>query len=517
MKHQRKGLKLLKENPKHYYLACEQGTGKTWMLMADIEAQYKEGRINAVLVIAPKGVHTNWIKREIPKHMTLEPFMRVWRSGAGKRETAELKKILDPKATDTLRILAMNIDALNTKAGKDFAMRFVQQFDCMVIMDESSRIKTPTSGRTKKMIDIGSWAVSRRTASGTPMPNGPQDLFSQYEFLAPKKGLLGTTSYRAFVAEYTKVQGGNSGIMRHIAMRKLGESRFRKLEAAWKESEARRTDGLSQSLAEYLEQNTNSFFAPQIIEKDATGAPIYRNLDKLQKIIAPYTYRVLKKDCLDLPPKVYQTYDFELTPAQWAVYKEAEDKLRFERDTGELDTFTALTKLIKLRQIVSGFIMLDGEATKLMEPNPRLELLGEILEDESGQFIVWASFREEIKAIAKLMKKLKITCGEYHGGTKPKDREALVDEFQAGNIQCFIGQPQSGGIGLTLTAATKAFYYSNDFNSETRLQSEDRCHRIGTTESVLYGDIVAAGTVDERITAALQRKEEVAHKVLDLI
>jgi SNF2 family DNA or RNA helicase len=312
--------------------------------------------------------------------------------------------------------------------------------------------------------------------------------------LCPDGKLLGTTSYRAFVAEYAELLPRNHGQMKHII------------------------EGIARRKRKRMEEIPDAWL-PQLIAVDAMGAPRWKNLEKLQEMLKPYVFRVLKKDCLDLPEKIYQTYGFTMSASQQSVYEVAEQQLRFERDNGELDIFNALTKIIKLRQIVSGFIMLDGEATKLpaLKDNPRMKLFLELVNDLDGPFIVWATFREELAQIAQALRDLGITCVEYHGGVKSKDRETAVDDFQGGRARAFVGQAQSGGLGLTLTAAETAIYYSNDYNSETRLQSEDRCHRIGTEHNVLYIDIVAEGTIDERIIAALRRKEDVANTVLNYI
>ena len=491
MDHQAIGIELLADNPEFYGLGAEQGTGKTWMLLSDIESAAEIDDINAVAVIAPKGVHTNWTRREIPEHMEVPVDCLAWVSGPNMGQKREMARILTPnKIRGDLAVLSMNIDAVNTPTGYNYLRRFLRTYDCMFIIDESSRIKSPTAGRTKRLLGLAPMAISRRIASGTMMPNGPPDLFSQMEFLSPSGRLLGTNSYRAFVAEYAEVLPPSHALMKHVIER----------------MEKRRGG-----------KKIHPKAMPQMLATNPDGTTRWKNLDKLQALIKPYVYRVLKKDCLDLPDKIYQTYDFELSKPQMAIYKEAEQQLRYERDTGELDAFNALTKIVKLRQIVSGFIMLDGEATTLMEKNPRMELFKEIVTDLDGQFIVWACFREEIAQIAKTLEKMGMTAVQYHGGIKTADREAAVDDFQSGRARAFIGQPQSGGIGLTLTAAQTAIYYANDYNSETRLQSEDRCHRIGTKHKVVYIDIIATGTIDERIVAALKRKEDVAKQVLNYI
>lgn len=495
MDHQVIGIKLLAENPEYYGLGAEQGTGKTWMLLADIERAFEAGDINAAAVVAPKGVHTNWTMREIPAHMELEVDTLAWVAGPGVRQKRKLRRLLTPaKIRGELPVLAMNIDAVNTPTGNGYLRNFLRIYDSVLILDESSRIKNPAARRTKRLLALTSMAPSRRLASGTMMPNGPPDLFSQMEFLCLDGKLLGTTSYRAFVAEYAELLPRKHGQMKHII-----------------EGIARRKGKEPQEIPDG--------WLPQLIATDVMGAPRWKNLEKLQAMLKPYIFRVLKKDCLDLPDKIYQTYSFVLSPSQRRVYATAEQQLRYERDTGELDIFNALTKIIKLRQIVSGFIMLDGEATELpaLHTNPRMKLFLELVRDLKEPFIVWASFREEIAQIAQALKELNIECVQYHGGVKTKDREAAVDDFQTGRAQAFVGQPQSGGLGLTLTAAHTVIYYSNDYNSETRLQSEDRPHRIGLDHPVLYIDIVAENTIDERIVAALKRKEDVARQVMDYI
>jgi len=476
MAHQITGGNLLAANPGFYGLGAEQGTGKTWMLLADAEAQWKSGKATAVLVVAPKGVHTNWIRREIPLHMGIPLRADYYASGAGKRRTKAWEALLE-RDDRWLTIFAINIDALNTPNGYKFAARFLKAHKAIMITDESSRIKNPGAARTKKAIKLGTLAISRRIASGTMMTQGPQDVFSQFEFLLESGGLLGTTSYRAFVAEYCQTLPPDNPIV---------------IEAARK-----------------------SGFAPQIIARDPTGRPIFRNLERLRELMSPYIYRVLKKDCLDLPPKVYSNHYFELPPSQRKVYEAALHELRYERDNGAIDKFSALTKLNKLRQITSGFIMLDGVATALPEDSARLSAFKDLVEDVDGQFIVWAVYREEIRQIAEALRAAGISTVEYHGGVKEKAREEAVDDFQGGSARAFVGNAQAGGIGLTLTAAETSIYYSNDFSLELRLQSEDRNHRKGTKGTVRYIDLVAVDSIDEKVASVLQSKSEVADFVMN--
>ena len=473
MKHQEEGERLLLAAPEFFALGAEQGTGKTWMLLNDAEHQFNKGLIDGLFVIAPKGVHVNWVRREIPSHLSVPVRARYWLSGAGAKFKRDLEKVFFAEPQE-LAVFTMNVDAVNTKAGKEMAERFLKRYNCMFVIDESQRIKTPTAKRTKAILELGKMAISRRIASGTLVANSPLDLFSQFEFLQP--GILGTRSFRAFTAEYAELLPPDH------------------------------------PLVQTIRQRSRSRGTPQVLAKEG-GRPKFRNLNKLHKLIAPHTFRVLKEDCLDLPDKIYTTQFFELSKPQRKVYEFIKSELRYERGDGEIDTFTALTLINKLRQVTSGFIMVDGEATTLREAEPRLSALKEVVADADGQIIIWATFRQEIKQIAAALKDEGVVT--YYGDTSDADRETAIDDFQAGKARIFIGHPAAAGTGLTLTAAKTVIYYSCSYSLEQRLQSEDRAHRIGVKHPVVYVDLAARDTIDEKIAAALQSKKGVASEVLD--
>ena len=482
MKHQLKALRLMNGRA-GYALFMEQGTGKTWTLLADAERLFAAGKIDAMLVIAPKGVHTNWVRREIPQHMDAPLIARAWKSGAGKKVMAHIDEIMAFRQHDEelkLRILSMNIDALNTDAGFIYAKRFLSCTRALMAIDESSRIKNPTSGRTQAIMRLHHLAEVRRIATGTPVTNAPMDVFAQMEFL--ESGLLGTTSYRSFTAEYADLLDPASAMMMSMARRNPRAARA------------------------------------QIVARNEDGTPRWRNLEKLQRLLAPHSFRVLKSECLDLPEKIYQQTFFELAPSQQRAYDLLRQELRIEVDTldaPEMMTVSKLAALVKLQQITSGFIITPQRDIQYVGyENPRLAALLELLEDVQGKIIVWARFKEELRAVAAALAKAGWNVVSYHGDVNDADRETAVDSFQNGAATAFVGQPQSGGIGLTLTAASTVIYYSNDYNSETRKQSEDRAHRIGTKANVVYVDLIATNTVDESISCALQRKSELASAIL---
>jgi len=479
--HQKEGARRLTANPEFYALGAEQGTGKTWMLIDDIERQFAAGKINGALIIAPKGVHTNWITREIPTHMSTPAITSFWLSGSGKRHGRAMERAVEANIEEEpLAIFAMNVDAVNTKAGFAMAMRFLKIRRCMLIVDESQRIKNPSAARSKKVLVLSEFATSRRIASGTLVANSPLDLFGQFEFLAA--GLLGTTSFRSFTAEYAELLPANHRLVQEIRERSRGRGN------------------------------------PQIVAKDREGRPKYKNLDKLRGLMAPYTYRVLKADCLDLPEKIYQTLPYELSPKQRRLHDQIKTEMRYERDDGEIDTFTALTMVNKLQQITSGFIMVDGEATTIQadEAKPRMTALMSAIADANpdGKIIVWCQFQEEIRTVGAALRKDGFVVAEYYGPTKDRDREEAVEAFQNGAADIFLAT-RAAETGLTLTAASTVIYYSWGYSLEGYLQSQDRAHRIGTQRNVVIVNIVARDTIDEHVANSLQAKEEVAAAILD--
>lgn len=483
MKHQLTGRKLL-EDHRFFALAADMGTGKTWMMLDDIERRWGAGEIDAALIIAPNGVHTNWILREAPKHLSVPYDGTFWVSGAGKRHLAGLSRQLIQASHEPRHLVlhAINIDAVNTKGGLEHIERFLGSFApgrVLMAVDESHKIKNLDAKRTQRVLKLGLKAGVRRIASGTIVANSPLDLFAQYEFLGP--GLLGTRSYRAFVGQYAELMSADSQLVQDIMKR------------------------------------TGARGAPQIIAKDRFGNPKYKNLDKLSDLMAPHTFRITKEECLDLPPKIYQTVYFDLDAEQQRAYDHIEEERNWLRGDGNVDTFTALTVITKLRQVTSGFLLVDGVATQLIHAAPRLAALREALEEVTGQLIIWASFKEEIKQIADVLREAGESFVTYSGETKRADREHAIDAFQSGQVRIFLGNPAAAGTGLTLTAASTAIYYSTDFSLEQRRQSEDRSHRVGTKHSVVYIDLVARGTIDERIAAAQQSKQATSDQIMSRV
>lgn len=469
----------------YFALLAEMGTGKTWIVINNMAQLWASAECDAVLIFAPNGVHTNWTLQEFPKHMPdwVRTKIAAWHATPNKKERAALDDLYKTNEERALRILVMNWEALQNKKGQEAAMRFaLSAMRLMIVADESDNMKNPSTQRAKSMMNLKPLSQFRRIMSGTPVNNSPFDLFSQFLFL--HQSILGTDSFYAFKAEYAEMlQDGHK-------------------------------------LLEHIKQKMNrKGFTPQVVARDASGRPKYRNLEKLQKLIAPHSFRILKEECLDLPKKIYKTAWFNLTAEQQRVYKKAKDECRLVFESNETP-FNKLASYMKLAQITSGYYLhpLAEEPVRIEGDNPKLDLLVDRVKQvvaQGSKFIIWARYRIEIADIAKRLREEGISFVEYHGGVSKKDRVQNIDDFERGDKQGFLGNQQSGGVGITLVVAEYVFYFSNNWSLRDRLQSEDRAHRIGQDKNVTYINVAARGTVDELVIGAIEQKKDIATFIVD--
>ena len=442
-------------------LFADMGTGKSFMLINNVALLYDKGKLNGVLIVAPKGVYRNWFDTEIPKHLPdhVEYRMALWSPSPRKAEAQALDNLFT--VTEDLKILVMNIEAFSTPKGTKFATRFLLAHEAMMAIDESTTIKTPNSARSKNTEKVGRGARYRRIMTGSPVTKSPLDLYQQCAFLSD--GCLNLSSYYAFQARYAVT------VERQL--------------------------------------NTHSF-------KQIVG---YRRLDELKEKMDRFAFRVKKEECLDLPEKLYVKREVDLTDEQIKAYNEMKTMALARIDGNLVSTVNALTQLMRLHQIVCGHVKMDDGTVKEL-PNRRISELMSVVEESDGKIIIWANYRHDIEAIKiALSKEYGMTAvGMYYGDTDMDERKRVVAEFQdpESEMRFFVGNPSTGGYGLTLTAANTMVYYSNSFDLEKRLQSEDRAHRIGQTKNVTYIDLIAVNTIDEKIVKALRCKIDIATQVL---
>lgn len=485
-RHQEKAL-LLSAGVEYFALFMDMGTGKSKVIIDTAAYLYAQDKIDAVVVVAPNGVHRNWVLNEIPVHMPdFVDCKAHWyqATGGGKKQQKDWEAVF--KHTG-LKIFCFNVESASNKKGQSELKVCVQTERVLFVVDESQRIKTPGAKRTQFLVNLSRHASFRRILSGSPITQSPLDLYAQCKFLHPT--MTGYTTYTAFKSHFAEIEQRKS---KHVT---------------------------------------------------STGRPIYydhiaryKNTDELERKVSLHCYRVLKKDCLDLPDKVYEKVYVELTAEQRRVYKDLLDKsvaalteecsidippelqgapdeqLMLFFATSKVTAKNAMVKILRLQQVLCGSLP-DDEGTVTVLDNNRLKVMTDLISDIPGKIIIWARFRNDVRLIAEMLRENygEGCLAEFHGGINDNDRMDGVRRFQQDDTcRFFLANQHSGGTGLTLTAASDVIYYSNDFSAEARWQSEDRAHRIGQKNNVTYHDMIAVDTVDEKILDALRDKKQVA-------
>ena len=455
--HQSKALEMSWDKEVFAYF-MEMGTGKSKVLIDNIAMLFNVGKINGALIIAPKGVYKNWFDSEIPSHMPdyVEKKVGLWRTDPNAKD---LKPLFSTGAE--LHILIMNVEAFSSKKGVDFAKKFLSCHNTIIGIDESTTIKNPQAKRTRAIVELGTKSKYRRILTGSPVTKSPLDLFAQCYFLHPY--LLGHESYYTFKVRYAVTKQIN------VSGRTI-----------------------------------------QIV----VG---YRNIGELSEKLKPFSYRVLKDDCLDLPKKTYTKRIIELTDEQKKVYKTMKQQAIAFLNGKMITTATVITQMMRLHQITCGHFKSDDGTIQTIKNN-RIDQLMEVLEEMEGKAVIWAHYRYDIQSIVETVSK---KYGEnsvvtYYGDTSTDDRQKAIKKIQdpKSPVRFIVGTPQTGGYGITLTGASTMIYYSNGYDLEKRQQSEARIDRIGQEKPMTYIDIIAEGTVDDKIVQSLRKKVNIATEIM---
>ena len=447
-------------NKESYAYFMEMGTGKTKVLIDNMAMLYDKGAINGALIVAPKGVIGTWYNQEIPTHLPdhIKNVSVLWQSNINKTQQEKLNTLFE--TGEDLHILIMNVEAFSTDKGKTFAAKFLRTHKTLTAIDESTVIKNPKAKRTKNILALADLCKYRRIKTGSPVTKNPLDLYSQCNFLDPF--LLNFQSYFAFRNRYAEMK------TLHMHGRQI-----------------------------------------QIVN-------CFKNLSELSDKLKGFSYRVLKEDCLDLPPKIWTKRHITLTPEQAKVYKQMKEQALAVLKGKQVTSVSALTQLMRLHQITCGHFAADDGSVQQIKNN-RLSELMDVLEETEGKAIIWAHYQHDIKNIVKEIEKVHGpgSVVTYYGLTPQDERQDNIKQFQSNDeVRFLIGTPATGGYGITLTQANTVIYYSNGYDLEKRLQSEDRAHRIGQKKSVTYVDIMAEDTVDEKIVKALRKKINIASEVM---
>lgn len=436
----------------------EQGTGKSKVAIDVAGTRWCNWQITGMIVIAFNGVHIQWIEEAVPQHLGAMVPRRTWAYRPGKKLPDWMKQ------RDKLAILTINFESVPTKAGAALIRDFINAHAgrVMSVVDESQRIKNAEAKSSMEIVDLGRYCLFRMILTGTPIAKELTDEWAQFKYL--DDSILGHKYKVTFRSQF-------------CVTRKVPHGEI------------------------------------------VVG---HKNVELFYSKVAPYCFRVTKADVLDLPPKVYDNFTFELHPTQRRLYDDMKRTFIAQLDSGEVSTVrNAAVLVMRLQQITCGYLALDkddpDEATRFeILPNPRLDALKQVLRSRLGKAVIWCRFTRDIENV---METYGSEAVSYYGDTGSVERIEAKRSFIDPNtaITKFVSNPAAGGTGVDglQKVARTAIYYSNSFNSIHRWQSEDRTHRIGMGGTCTYIDLIARNTVDRAILANLRNKKALSDLVLD--
>jgi hypothetical protein len=481
-KHQTRALELARA-PKPiatdaFAYLMEMGTGKSKVVCDEFGERVYAKDLRDLLIIAPAGCYRNWTEDASPeelgefhKHLAPELWEKLvwcrWTSGMNSQRKNELRYMLS--CTDRPRAFVVNVEAMSTvKKAREAVREFLMPKRALFAIDESTKIKGHSSARSEECVSLGELAPARRILSGLVSPQSPLDVYAQYNFLDWR--ILGQRNFYAFRAKYA--------ITREM-----------------------RVGGRPDSSGK-MQRGRNV--------RVIVG---YRNLDELQEKIAPYSYRVLAKDCQDLPEQIYAPIrHVELTDEQRRIYHELLDYA-----TAELASKTwvtadiVLTQRLRLDQLLCGHIV-DEEKVLREVPEKRTDELMEVLGECEGKAVIWTSHDYSVRKITARLKQEygPRSVAQFWGGTR-STRGADEARFKT-DAECrwMVSTPASGGMGNNWTVANLCVFYNNSDSLEHRLQGEKRPHREGQRFPVTYVDLCVPKSIDYKKIKALRAKLDIA-------
>lgn len=450
-------------------LLWQMRTGKTKATLDVACYRRIRGDIDAVLVIAPNGVHVNWVRRQLPIHMwnTVPYVAHAWQaSEAAKPEhAASLERVLSSKPSEALAVLAVNSESIIHDKPAKLIGRFLRKYKgrVMLVVDESHDFRSPGSKRTKRARSLKRYCRVRRILTGTAVSNSPLAAYSQFELLEDKA--LGFDTFADFEGHY----------------------------------------------AYYVQERTKGGRSYDRLDH-------YRNLDDLQERMARWSSVVLREDVDDMPDLVMDERTVTLPERLMDAYRTLVKEMILElEDGGEVEAVDGGARLVKLQQMLGGFVVdVDGQVRELVadEDNPRLQAMLDEVRSSDRKVIVWCKYREDIRRVVRSLSKEGIRCVEYHGAIHSQSkRQQAIDSFNGDPVvRVFVGQPKAGGQGLDLSAADLILWYSHTFDLIERDQANERATQIGG-KTVTIKDFVTPGTVDEYILANLGEKRSVSESL----
>lgn len=441
---------------KGFGLLFEMGCGKTLTAIAIAGAGYQMGKVERLLIVAPTSVVAVWPK-ELQEYAKFKYTCKTF-LGEKKQRIKQIDDLLK-FPFKALKVAVINYES----TWRPEILEKLKEFDAdMVIADESQRIKTYDAAQSKAMHELGDQARYKLILSGTPVQTAAIDIWSQYRFL--DKTVFGDNFFK-FRGRYA-IMGGYGN-------------------------------------------------------KKIVG---YKDLEGLIKKEHSIAFRVTKDEALDLPEQTFETRKIQFNQKEKNLYERIKKDSYAELDGGgHITATTVLTRLLRLQQLAGGFLVQDDAQKPQLVSRAKLDALGDIIEDyvigSGKKLVIFARFIAEVKAIMELADKVlpkELKQVAIYGDIKKEDRGDIVKQFQEDpKTVLFIGQIDTAGTGITLTAADTCVYYSKNFNYATYSQSLSRIHRIGQRNCCTYIDLEIEGTIDELISKALSRKEDMAKTVVD--
>jgi len=493
----------------------DMGTGKSKIAIDLAVYKYLTGQIDAVLIIAPNHVHTQWINEQFTNHCIIEYTKMTWHSSLINTQyfTNELEEFITPKS-NILKVFAVNVEAFQSQTIIPHIAAYVKNNTVFTIIDEATRIKTPTAKRSMTIHRLQKYG-QRCILTGTPVTKTPFSLWSMFEFL--KHNYFGCNYFMFQARHGIMIQGINGrtkGRYKTLIDEKTWNIALSKLDKIYLQKGAKEltyddftyvtlSTGLSEKILQFIWQN-------KTFKK-------YKKLDELKEQIEPITSYARKEDCLDLPEKVYETIELEMTPEHKKIYKTLKTQLIVQYEDKELTALNKAALTTRLMQVCGGYfpyietqemlngdILLEKHCKPIGKTNLKIEYIKDDVEEAGeGPIIIWAKFIVELEALYHALKN-DYKCALYYGKTPNNERSKIIEDFKLGKYDIFIGNTATAGFGLNLQNATIQDFYSNDFNVENRLQAEDRSHRLGVKNFCLYKDFVYKDTIEEKIVKAIK-------------
>lgn len=504
-----------------FALFAEQGTGKSKMTIDIASNWFLDGIIDAVMVIAPNGVHKQWGIEQIPIHSPIDTEIVVFKSGAGKALKDKIHHIIYEPDAQRLKWFMVNVEAFSYPTYLSLFKEFITRYRTFIVIDEVTAIKNPDAKRTQNIIrglakctwrgkaltSCTPLATRRAILTGTPVTNSPFDLWAMFEFLKPGYFDRSFYSFKAHYGLQRKVDMWQGPVQRAVTM-PLKAEEIREIREAVSAKDIESVCakyGISERDVQY------------IVDNPSCDVP-YKYLGELKESIQNDAFFISKDECLDLEPKIYKRRVIPMDDEQLRLYTELEEQYITEFEGQEVSVLNKLTLYTRLSQICGGFIPYEDEETGLWKPtsigkNPKADALIEELMLCDYPCIVVTRFTAEANYLYELIseKLTSLSVGLYIGSRKePKDP---IEAFKQGQLHVLIANERMISKGHNLQNAHNVFFYSNSYSLEDREQTEDRIHRNGQTEKCLYMDLIMEGSIDMKVYSALKMKK----KLLDYI